>query len=94
MFTGGRGWGKKKSPAKPPNGHELMQKGTAEDRYSDLEFDGKYLFDKVTDVYYSATVHEEDQFSTFACSRYGYLYYKMAEEYNNPCKKFFVLQML
>jgi len=87
LFTGGRGWGiKDRLPSH--HGHELMQKGTAEDRYADLEFDGKYLFDKVTDVYYSATAHEEDQIPHLHVQDMDICITKCTEEYNNPCEKF------
>lgn len=87
LFTGGKGWGfKNKLPSH--HGHELMQKGEAADRYADLEFDGKYLFDKVTDVYHSATAHEEDQVPHLRVSDPDICTTKCAEEYGNPCEKF------
>ena len=65
-----------------------MQKGIAEDRYADLEFDGKYLFDKVTNVYYSATAHEKDQIPHLHVQDMDICITKCTEEYSNPCEKF------
>jgi electron-transferring-flavoprotein dehydrogenase len=53
-----------------------------------LELDGKYLVDKLTDVYMSGTMHEEQQpahlkiVDTEVCAT------TCKEEYGNPCTKF------
>jgi electron-transferring-flavoprotein dehydrogenase len=53
-----------------------------------LEFDGKYLVDKLTDVYNSGTMHEEKQpahlkiVDTEVCAT------TCLEEYGNPCTRF------
>ena len=53
-----------------------------------VEFDGTYLVDKLTDVYYSGTTHEEQQpahlkiIDTEVCAT------TCLEEYGNPCTKF------
>ena len=53
-----------------------------------LEYDGKYLVDKLTDVYHSGTKHEEQQpahlkiVDTEVCAT------TCLEEYGNPCTKF------
>ncbi len=53
-----------------------------------IEFDGTYLIDKLTDVYYSGTTHEEAQpahlkiLDTEVCAT------TCLEEYGNPCTKF------
>jgi electron-transferring-flavoprotein dehydrogenase len=53
-----------------------------------LEFDGKYLVDKLTDVYMSGTMHEEQQpahlkiVDTEVCAT------TCKEQYGNPCTKF------
>jgi electron-transferring-flavoprotein dehydrogenase len=57
-------------------------------RYSDLKFDKKLTFDKITDVYHAGVSHDEDQPShlhvldTELCST------RCAEEYGNPCQRF------
>ena len=87
LFTGGRGWGIKNRLSSEA-GHEKMEKGVKKDRYQDLQFDGTYLFDKVTDVYYSATAHEEDQVPHLKIKDQDVCVTKCTEEYGNPCEKF------
>ncbi len=54
----------------------------------DLEYDGTYLVDKLTDVYHSGTRHEEQQpahlkvVDTEVCAT------QCKEEYGNPCTRF------
>src|SRR5262249_31057067 len=61
---------------------------TLEQGYTDLRFDGKLTFDKVTDVYHAAVGHDEDQpvhlhvLDTNICAT------RCAEEYGNPCQRF------
>jgi len=65
-----------------PNDHLSL------DRYADLTFDKQLTFDKVTDVFYGAVAHDEDQpahlhvLDTEICST------RCAEEYGNPCQRF------
>jgi electron-transferring-flavoprotein dehydrogenase len=87
LLTGGRGWGIKNRLTSEP-GHLQLEKGLKKDRYKDLEFDGTYLFDKVTDVYHSATAHEEDQVPHLHVNEPDICITKCAEEYDNPCKNF------
>ena len=87
LFTGGRGWGIKNRLSSEA-GHKKMQKGVKKNRYQDLQFDGTYLFDKVTDVYYSATAHEEDQVPHLKIRDQDVCVTKCTEEYGNPCEKF------
>ena len=87
LFTGGRGWGIKNRLSSEA-GHKKMQKGVKKNRYQDLQFDGTYLFDKVTDVYYSATAHEEDQVPHLKITDQDVCVTKCTEEYGNPCEKF------
>ncbi|HIK58108.1 MAG TPA: electron transfer flavoprotein-ubiquinone oxidoreductase [Nitrospinaceae bacterium] len=87
LFTGGRGWGIKNRLSSEA-GHKKMQKGVKKNRYQDLQFDGTYLFDKVTDVYYSATAHEEDQVPHLKIRDQDVCVSKCTEEYGNPCEKF------
>ena len=87
LLTGGRGWGFKDRLASKA-GHLQMEKGLKIDRYQDLQFDGTYLFDKVTDVYHSATAHEEDQVPHLHVNEPNICITKCTEEYGNPCKNF------
>ena len=87
LFTGGRGWGIKNRLSSEA-GHKKMQKGVKKNRYQDLQFDGTYLFDKVTDVYYSATAHEEDQVPHLKIRDQDVCVSKCTEEYGHPCEKF------
>ena len=87
LLTGGRGWGFKDRLASKA-GHLQMEKGLKIDRYQDLQFDGTYLFDKVTDVYHSATAHEEDQVPHLHVNEPDICITKCTEEYGNPCKNF------
>ena len=87
LLTGGRGWGFK-NRLSGDAGHTHMEKGLHNDRYKDLQFDGKYLFDKVTDVYHSATAHEEDQLPHLHVLDPQVCLTTCTEEYGNPCVKF------
>jgi electron-transferring-flavoprotein dehydrogenase len=57
-------------------------------RYAELTFDKETTFDKVTDVFYGAVAHDEDQpchlhvLDTEICAT------RCAEEYGNPCQRF------
>ena len=87
LLTGGRGWGFKDRLTRKA-GHLQMEKGLKIDRYQDLQFDGTYLFDKVTDVYHSATAHEEDQVPHLHINEPDICITKCTEEYGNPCNNF------
>ena len=87
LLAGGRGWGFKDRLTSEA-GHLQMEKGLKIDRYQNLQFDGTYLFDKVTDVYHSATAHEEDQVPHLHVNEPDICITKCTEEYGNPCKNF------
>jgi electron-transferring-flavoprotein dehydrogenase len=53
-----------------------------------LEFDGKYLVDKLTDVYHSGTQHEEQQPAHLKIVDTNVCATTCKEEYGNPCTKF------
>jgi len=92
MMTGGRGL---REYRHFPGGHERMRKvrdyfarrapGAGEAR---MRFDGERTFDKVTDVYYSGTKHEEDQPSHLIVADTDLCRTRCAEEYGNPCQHF------
>jgi electron-transferring-flavoprotein dehydrogenase len=51
-------------------------------------FDGKLTFNKLTDVYYSGTQHDEDQPSHLKVADFDICRTRCAEEYGNPCQHF------
>jgi electron-transferring-flavoprotein dehydrogenase len=71
-------------------GHEHMKKLRAkgEDRYTGLKYDGQLTFDKLTDVYYSSTHHDEDQPAHLKVLDFDICVGRCVEEYGNPCQNF------
>jgi electron-transferring-flavoprotein dehydrogenase len=53
-----------------------------------IKFDGKMTFDKESDVYYSGTIHEEQQPAHLKILDLDICYTKCREEYQNPCLSF------
>jgi len=53
-----------------------------------LKFDNEYLFDKVSDVYKSGTMHEEHQPSHLVIADLDICNNRCTEEYGNPCQHF------
>jgi electron-transferring-flavoprotein dehydrogenase len=53
-----------------------------------LKFDNHTLFDKVTDVYHSGSLHEEDQPSHLQVPDLNLCATRCVQEYGNPCTKF------
>ena len=89
LYTGGRGFGF----IKKLNGHHghLEMKKVSEktkNRYKNLKFDGKITFDKATDVYHSATKHNEDQVPHLKIIDPDICFDKCKEEFGNPCQYF------
>ena len=87
VLTGGR------FPTKLPikAGHEHMQKlkvADGNDRYADLKYDAQLTFDKLTDVYYSGTHHNEDQPSHLKVLDFNVCVGRCVEEYGNPSQNF------
>jgi len=88
MITGGRGV-RDHYPSKA--GHEHMKKkGQVKPRHSEpFKPDGKLTFDKLTNVFHSGTIHEEDQ----PCHLHvnvepDHCAVKCTQEYGNPCQHF------
>ena len=54
----------------------------------DLNYDGSYLIDKLTDVYHSGTKHDEHQPAHLHVLEPDVCATKCAEEYGNPCERF------
>lgn len=53
-----------------------------------LKFDNKFLFDKLTDIYNSGTIHEEDQPTHLLVPDRDLCAVRCTREYGNPCTKF------
>ena len=89
MVTGGRGLHERYSNRA---GHEhlrqLGQGGGTGVPEQKLVPDGKLTFDKLTDVYHSATKHEEDQPCHLLIADTNICNGRCTEEYGNPCQHF------
>ncbi len=53
-----------------------------------VRFDNEYLFDKLTDVYKSGTMHEEEQPPHLQIADYDICNNRCTVEYGNPCQHF------
>jgi electron-transferring-flavoprotein dehydrogenase len=93
QFTGGRGLRErynnhaghlrmKQLSQLPPDGGEDAHIINA------AKGDGKLTFDKLTDVYYSGTKHEEDQPAHLVIQDTDICNERCVREYGNPCKNF------
>jgi electron-transferring-flavoprotein dehydrogenase len=87
LVTGGRGV-RARYPSRP--GHERM-KPLAEFDSQPIDMlkpDGRLTFDKLSDVYHSATHHEEDQPPHLVIADYDICNNRCTREYGNPCQHF------
>ena len=87
IMTGGR------LPSRLPikAGHQHMRTLEADgrqDRYAGLKYDDQLTFDKLTDVYYSSTHHDEDQPAHLKVLDFNVCVGRCVEEYGNPCQNF------
>ncbi len=97
FLTGGLAWGFMPKDFHKA-GHRRMQtivefekndsRNSNGKRYQDLDFDKTLTFDKVTDVFYAAVGHDEDQPSHLHVLDTNICATRCAEEYGNPCEKF------
>ncbi|MBL8182248.1 MAG: electron transfer flavoprotein-ubiquinone oxidoreductase [Blastocatellia bacterium] len=75
-------------------GHERMKKLSEPgaiatgSRYDNVPFDKELTFDKVTNVFYGAVAHDEDQPSHLHVLDTEICATRCAEEYDNPCQRF------
>jgi electron-transferring-flavoprotein dehydrogenase len=87
LLTGGRGV-RSRYPSRP--GHERMRRlaemGGAPSE--PIRPDGKLTFDKLSDVFHSATHHEEDQPSHLKIADFDICNQRCIYEYGNPCQYF------
>lgn len=90
--SGGRGI---KDPWKVPAGHTRMKK--VQDYYGKPAaqaegpapaYDGKYTFNKLDDIYYSGTSHDEDQPCHLKVADLEICHGRCREEFANPCRHF------
>ena len=94
LITGGRGWGIS-NRLSSKHGHEHLHPlsvgshaNRASIKYEKLNYDGKYLFDKVTNIYHSATAHDEDQVPHLRVQDIDICINKCTKEFGNPCQYF------
>ncbi len=87
MVTGGSGFGDKTQVAKD---HTHMRKLSALGgaRPEPMKFDGTLTFDKMSDVFKSGTIHEEDQPSHLLVGDTDICATRCVEEFGNPCQHF------
>ena len=84
--TGGRGLRKRYLST---SGHLRLKKlSKALPKKPKLRADGKLTFDKLHDVYHSATTHVEDQPSHLRIADYDICNERCIREYGNPCQHF------
>lgn len=90
LITGGRGFGIY-NKLESEHGHEQLKSISnisGKNKYDDINYDGKYILDKVTDVFYSATSHNEDQVPHLHVNDQSICIDKCKEEFGNPCQHF------
>ncbi len=86
MITKGRGFADR---YEAHAGHTRMKKKTEVAPPAAAKFDGKLTFDKLTDVFNSGTVHEEDQPCHLVVTvDPNHCATTCAEEFGNPCQHF------
>ncbi len=100
-FKGGFFWGAIKAGVKyvlggigreriaaEPDFRAMRRSAGALPRPDPLKYDGKYLIDKVTQVYHAGAVHNEQQPSHLIIADTDICRTRCAEEYGNPCQSF------
>jgi electron-transferring-flavoprotein dehydrogenase len=85
FVSGGRGLF---DPFPIREGHRCMERRAAGAPEPDFEFDQVLSFDKLSSVYHSDTVHEEDQPSHLKVLDSSICITRCVEEYGNPCRHF------
>ncbi|HEV2234903.1 MAG TPA: electron transfer flavoprotein-ubiquinone oxidoreductase [Terriglobia bacterium] len=87
FVTGGRGVRARYS-SRPDHEHMKHLAEFADHAYERVKPDGKLTFDKLSDVYHSATHHEEDQPSHLKIADFDICNNRCPLEYGNPCQFF------
>ncbi len=67
---------------------EYKEKFGSPPKKDSVKFDNEYYFDKLTDVYKSGTMHEEEQPSHLVIADYDICNNQCTKEYGNPCQHF------
>lgn len=84
LITGGRGMVARRRATED---HATMRK-LSESRHEAPKYDDKYCVDKLTDVYASGAIHEEDQPAHLVVTDTSICVDRCTEEYGNPCQHF------
>lgn len=87
LVTGGRGLRERKD-VQPGHSHLEKISGSASRAGAKIIPDGKLTFDKATDVFHSATRHEENQPCHLQITDPAICNTKCTAEYGNPCQHF------
>jgi len=91
FLTHGLAWGFMPREHHVP-GYQRMQKlknrQQKDGHYKNLQFDKELTFDKVTDVFYGAVAHDEDQPSHLHVLDTEICATRCVKEYDNPCVRF------
>ncbi len=92
QFTGGKGFMFSDNLTTKP-GHTYMKTlaayhGGKKPEQKPLPEDGTLTFDKLTDVYKSGAIHEEDQPCHLVVGNFDICHDKCTKEYGNPCQHF------
>jgi len=84
MVTGGRGL----SARRHAHADHETRRPIGEARFTKPAFDGKLALDKLTDVYHSGAIHEEDQPAHLVVRDPDLCITRCTQEYGNPCQHF------
>src|SRR5579872_1324718 len=87
MITGGRGFGIKDRLENKP-GHAYMKRKSEVKSEPRIAFDGVLTFDKLTDVFKSGTMHDENQPCHLHVADTDICANRCTPEYGNPCQHF------
>ncbi|MDE2572099.1 MAG: electron transfer flavoprotein-ubiquinone oxidoreductase [bacterium] len=87
MITGGRGFGVK-DRLENKAGHQYMKRLAESTPQRRIAFDGVVTFDKLTDVFKSGTMHDENQPCHLQVADTNICRDRCTVEYGNPCQHF------
>jgi electron-transferring-flavoprotein dehydrogenase len=88
MVTGGRGWGIFDRLTNRPGHSHLNKLADGGAPPAALPVDGELTFDKLADVYNSATAHDEDQPNHLLVADQNICVDRCTTEFANPCQRF------
>jgi electron-transferring-flavoprotein dehydrogenase len=87
-FLGGRGFGVFEKLSSKPGYERMLKMGWKPKETPRAKIDNVYTFDKLTDVYSSGTMHEEDQPCHLLVADTAICRDRCTAEYGNPCQYF------